>query len=228
MIHKGSRKPKYSNYPKQQQTAEWMGEGMEYQGLTQDDLVNVRALNRAWLARLAPREALPSTPRRLERLANTPFLLFTFREDDAGLWGSLLGDAPQSDLFSGRVVSEVQELQSAGLGFLWALARRNPYVARIVSGAPLNWCDQLASQTLVRVHECAASAELLEPRFAKDSPVLRRLLFHGSGALREARRSAQLAALQAMLTLGESARLGRLPAAACRMPAVPTRVADKL
>ena len=201
---------------------------MEYQGLTHDDLVNVRALNRAWLARFAPREPLPATPQRLERLANTPFLLFSFRENDAELWRRLLGDGAHSDLFVARATPELQELQSAGLGFLWELARRNPYVARIVSGAPLKWCDRLASQTLLKVHESAARAELAEPRFADDSPVFRRLFVQGSGALREARRSAQLAALQAMLTLGESAQLGRLPAAACRMPALEAVVTDKL
>lgn len=201
---------------------------MEYQGLTHDDLVNVRALNHAWLARFAPRDSLPATPRRLERLANTPFLLFSFRENDAELWRRLLGDEAQADLFVARATPDLQELQSAGLGFLWELARRNPYVARIVSGAPLKWCDRLASQTLLKIHASAARAELVEPRFADDSPIVRRLFVHGSGALREARRSAQLAALQAMLTLGESAQRGRLPAAACRMPSPETAVTDKV
>lgn len=201
---------------------------MEYQGLTQDDLVNVRALNRAWLARLAPRDSVPATPRRRARLANTPFLLFSFQEDDAGLWGRLLDEVPQPDLLAARAVPAAQELQAAGLGFLWELARRNPYVARIVSGASLNWCDQLAAKPLVQILECAARVELLEPRFANDSPMFRRLFVHGSGALREVRRSAQLAALQAMLTLGQGARQGRLPAAACGMPAVAARVTDKL
>jgi hypothetical protein len=201
---------------------------MEYQGLTEDDLVNVRALNRAWIARLAARDLPPATPRRAARLANTPFLLFSFRENDAGLWGRLLTEESQPDLLAARASHEVQELQAAGLGFLWELARRNPYVARIVSGASLHWCDQLAAKPLVQILERAARVQLLEPRFANDSPMFRRLFVHGSSALREARRAAQLAALQAMLTLGQGARQGRLPAAACSMPAVAVRVTDKL
>lgn len=201
---------------------------MEYEGLTHDDLVNVRALNHAWLARFAPRDMLPATPQGLERLAGTPFLLFSFREDDPTWWARLLGDKSHPDLFVTRADPEAQELHSAGLAFLWDLARRNPYAARIVSGASLRWCDQLASQTLVRVLACATVDGLLAQRFATDSRILRRLFVHGSGSLRTARRSAQLAALQAMLTHGESARRGRLPEAACRMPTVATRIADKL
>ena len=201
---------------------------MEYQGLSRDDLDNVRALNRAWLEQFAPAGPLPLSPGRRERLADTPFLLFSFRENDAELWQRLLGDASQPDLFSACVDRESRELQVSGLGFLWELARRNRYVARIVSGAPLAWCDQLASQTLVRVLECARQADLLAPRFDEDSPLQRRLFIHGGSALLEARRSAQLAALQAMLTLGENARQPRLAAAACHMPTLATEISDKV
>ena len=122
---------------------------MEYEGLTQDDLANVRALNRAWL-RLRPQDSkgLPRlSEKRLERLASAPFLLFSFREHDDQWWKSLLEGGPQQDLLEERPTnaSDLIALQSAGLAFLWALARRNPYVARLVSGAPLSWCDQIAS-----------------------------------------------------------------------------------
>ena len=201
---------------------------MEYQGLTRDDLNNVHALNRAWLEQRAARDAVPSSPQRRERLADTPFLLFSFREAESQLWQKLLGDQPHADLFESPPEPRSRELQVAGLGFLWELGRRNPYVARIVSGAPLDWCDQLAAQTLVRVLECARGANLLAPRFDEDSPLQRRLYVHGGSALREARRSAQLAALQAMLTLSDSARYGRLATAACRMPTLATEVGNKV
>ena len=50
---------------------------MEYEGLSRDDLENVRALNRVWLEIDGSAE-LRLSAKRMERLAATPFLLFTF------------------------------------------------------------------------------------------------------------------------------------------------------
>ena len=180
---------------------------MDYQGLTPDDLANVRALNRAWL-RATGRD---------ERLAAAPFLLFSFREHDAGLWQRLLAPGTQHELFSDQPPcgGERSGLQAAGLAFLWELSRRNPYVARIIGGAPLDWCQQIASETLVRVLDCTSHRELIEPRFPDGAPVYTRV-------------SAQMAALQSMLTLGIDPDAARLPAAACRMPGPARRVADEV
>jgi len=183
------------------------GGRMEYQGLTTGDLANVRELNRAWL-RLTGRP---------ERLAVAPFLLFSFRESDDELWQRLLADAPQRELFAERLScrDELFVLQTAGLAFLWELSRRNAYVARIVGGAPLDWCRRIASETAFRVLDCAAHCDLIEPRFALEATVYQRATSH-------------MAALQSMLTTGIDASPGRLPAAACRMRGPARRVADEV
>lgn len=180
---------------------------MEYLGVNTDDLANVRALNRTWL-RFTGRH---------ERLAAAPFLLFSFRETDTALWQRLLAEPPQADLFVPRpgISKPQRNLQVNGLAFLWELSRRNPYVARIVSGAPLGWCERLSSETLVRVLTCARRCDLITRRFPADAPVYQR-------------RSAHMATLQLMLTSIDVAAAERLPAAACRMTAPTRQVADKL
>jgi hypothetical protein len=180
---------------------------MEYQGLTTDDLADVRELNHAWL-RLT---------KRTERLARAPFLLFSFREHDDGLWRRLLADCPQQQLFADKLpcTDERYGLQVAGLAFLWELSRRNPYVARIVGGAPLDWCRRIASETIFRVLRCAAHRDLIEPRFSLDADVYKRA-------------SAHMATLQSMLTSGIDSGPGRLPAAACRIRGPARRIVDKV
>jgi PAS domain-containing protein len=180
---------------------------MEYQGLTTDDLADVRELNRAWLKLTG----------RTELLATAPFLLFSFREHDDELWSRLLADGAQRDLFTGRLPGsdEHYALQAAGLAFLWELSRRNPYVARIVGGAPLDWCRSIAAATIVRVIDCAGRRDLVEPRFSREAAVYKRA-------------SAHLPALQSMLTTGIEPGAARLPAAACRMRGPARRITDKL
>ena len=136
---------------------------MEYEGLTPDDLANVRALNRAWLR---------STGRD-ERLAAAPFLLFSLREHDAELWERLLAEGAQHELFATQPTAggKPSGLQAAGLAFLWELSRRNPYVARIIGGAPLDWCQRIAAETLVRLLDCTGYRELIEPRFPDGAAV---------------------------------------------------------
>ena len=110
---------------------------MEYQGLIEDDVINARALNRAWLklAASGPERFAALDEKRRKRLADAPFLLFTLRENDLQLWSTLLSDRPQRDLFAACPDAGQRELQVACLAWLWELARRNPYVARIVAGA---------------------------------------------------------------------------------------------
>lgn len=205
---------------------------MEYVGLTQDDLQNVQALNRAWLH--LDRGEAPDLPRltakQQERFAAAPFLLFSFREQDDRLWRSLLEDGGQQDLLVRPLPAsgERQALQFAGLAFLWGLARRNPYVARIVSGAPLNWCEQIASMTLIRLLDRTTCCEVIESRFDDTTPLHRRLLRRGGSALRELRIFAQIGALQSMLTSSGLEPYRRLPAAACRIPRTTQQVADEV
>ena len=63
--------------------------------------------------------------------------------------------------------------------------------------------------------DCAAHRNLIEPRFAVEATVYQRVTTH-------------MAALQSMLTTGIDPSAGRLPAAACRMPAPAKRVADEV
>ena len=201
---------------------------MEFEGLSRDDLDNVRALNRAWLGQDRNAE-LRLSQGRLERLAAAPFLLFSFCEHDDERWSRWLGERGQQDLLEqdASASADLRALQAAGLAFLWDLARRNPYVARIVSGAPLSWCEQIAAATLVRTLDCARY-RVIEPRFADGTSQKRRLLGRGSALEREMRVFAQIGALQSMLTRGQLAQYDRLPAAACRMPRNSRQVADKV
>ena len=203
---------------------------MEYQGLTEDDVINVRALNHAWLTMQAggtDHFAVLDDSRR-ERLADAPFLLFTLRENEPQLWAALLEGGPQRELFAECPGSAQHQLQVACLAWLWDLARRNPYVTRVVAGAPLDWCERIAAYPLMHVLKNAAEADLVRPRFRTDSPMHRRLLLRGGSALRAARSAAQLAAMQAMLTAAHLAQYGRLPAAACRLHAPSRRIADEV
>ena len=204
---------------------------MDYEGLTKDDLANVTALNRAWLD-LNGRRA---EPRRLslvsiERLAATPFLLFSCQEQDDALWQRLLGDERQPDLIDtgpGRDV-DLLGLQGAGLAFLWDLARRNPYVARVVSGATLSWCDRLAARTLADLLGRVGRCLIIRGRFDEQDSRFQRLLESGTGIDGVLREAAQLGVLQSLLTLGHDARYGRLPAAACELRHPHRKVADEV
>ena len=202
---------------------------MEYEGLTADDVTNVRALNRAWL-RLAATgsEPVADEDRRRKWLGEAPFLLFTLRESETELWSTLLGDQPQTDLFAACPGDRQRELQVACLAWLWELARRNPYVARIVAGAPLPWCERIAASPLVRLLRNAADADLVRPRFGDDSLMHRRLLLRGGSALRGPRSAAQVAAMQAMLTRAVATQSRAMQAAACRLEAPSRRLGDEV
>lgn len=204
---------------------------MDYEGLTRDDLANVQALNRAWLdfdKRQAGSEDLSLA--RIDRLATTPFLLFSFREHDDALWRRLLGDEPQGELLEATTTdnAELLGLQAAGLGFLWDLARRNPYVARVVSGATLNWCDGLAGTTLAELLGKVAHQLIVCPRFEPDDARLERLFARGAGSDTALREATQIGVLQSLLTQGPDVRYGRLPAAACDLRWPHRKVADEV
>ncbi len=204
---------------------------MDFEGLTTDDLANVTALNRAWLdlgnrhagaGRLAMAD--------IERLAAVPFLLFSFREYDDVLWRRLLTDEPQADFIEDTPFedADLRSLQGAGLAFLWELARRNPYVARIVSGATLDWCDRLTGSTLAELLGKAAQYLVICARFAVDDGRLERLLDAGASVDTTLREATHMGVLQSLLTQGPDARYVRLPAAACDLRSPHRKVADKV
>ena len=205
-----------------------MGAKLEYQGLTRDDLANIHALNRSFLKAIAGSAAeafgvIASrrlTDPQLLRLAGVPFLLFSFREHDNDYWQRVLADSPQFDLIdSGNPPDEnIAQLQVAGLGFLWQLVRRNPYAARIVSGASVSWCEQIAGLTLVSLLQSAAArGDLLRMRFPDEETVWRRLLEDGISPQRQARLASHYSALQALLTRAPELSYSRVSAAACRI-----------
>lgn len=215
---------------------------MDYPGPSDMDLHNVQALNRAFLdclrhARhrdeLRDRCAVPLSElvaalngKQLEHLASAPFLLFSLREQDAAYWERLLLAAEPDDLFDAGLSADddLSRLLAAGLGFLWRLACSNPYTARIVSGATLHWCEQLADRTLVfLLQRAAARKDLLVPRFADNKSVWTRLLGAGVSSEVAIRRAARLSALQTMLTDARSSQSQDRRAAACRMPSPPAR-----
>ena len=198
----------------------------EFMGPTSEDFANVGALNKAFLKVTSD---LPQ--HRLQRLAAAPFLLFSLREDDDEWWYKALNDDPQQDLVltGATAPAELQMLQTAGLGFLWELARRNPYAARIVSGATVGWCENLSAQTLVvLLDRVAARGDLMTSRLENHQCIWSRLLGNGSCAEQSVRRSSQLSAMHTLLTRARGVQYARMPAAACRMPAVNRQVADRV
>ena len=198
----------------------------EYRGPASEDFVNVSALNKVFLEVVSD---LP--PHKLQRLAAAPFLLFSLREDDDEWWHNALNEDPQQDLIATATTArkEIRMLQTAGLGFLWQLAKRNPYAARIVSGATVAWCEKLSAQTLVvLLDRVAARGDLLTSRLDNHQGIWSRLLGNGSCAEWSVRRASQLSALHTMLTRSRSVQYAHMPAAACSMPAPNRQVADRM
>ena len=114
---------------------------MEFLGPSDHDIDNVRSLNRGYLELLRSQPGgARMTAAQAERLARSPFLLFTLREHDERIWESLRVAPAQSDLVDDPLPPprDVVRVQAAGLAFLWQLARCNPYAARAVSGATLS------------------------------------------------------------------------------------------
>ena len=212
---------------------------MDFIGPEPADLAEVRSLNIAFLEylRAAPDgqllQQLPTslrpavvalTDRQVQRLAAVPFLLLTMRESDHSFWAQLFGDRPMRDLFASApiVVDELGRITSAVLGFVWQLSRRNPYATRLVSGGSLDWCEQLAACTLLRLLQRAVDhQDLIGIRFAGNTEFWHRLLGAGLSSEPDVRRAAHLCALQTVLTSRELTSGSRLRAAACHS-AVPT------
>lgn len=187
------------------------------------DFANVRALNKAFLLLARgghlPRPCLHGmelslanrlctlTELQAERLAQTPFLLFSLRERDVRYWDQLLALPRTGDLFSTPTAasSEISRLTAAGLGFVWQLANRNPFVARVIAGASLYWCERISERTICSLLAIASTRnDLLVLRVASDSDLWKKLLDRGVMRQEIIRRSAQLGALQTILTSDRS------------------------
>jgi len=201
-----------------------MERSTEYRGPGADDYANVLALNTAFIAAttnlLGPQRG---------RLAAAPFLLFSLREDDAAWWEQALTDRRQTELLAPAEQSdpELQRIQTAAMSFLWHLGQRNPYAVRIISGAPIAWCDTIAELPLVTLlHRLGARADLMQSRIESSADDGDRLMTHGTSSARQMRRASQFTVLQEMLTRSGQDSYSKLPAAACKMSGS-LRVMDK-
>jgi hypothetical protein len=199
---------------------------MEYQGPTTGDLANVHALNRCFLRAVSMSGKHPfaaifarrMTQSEIGRLASAPFLLFSLREQDDAYWQQLLSDDAQLELIDNDAPPDERmlQLQVATVGFLWQLARRNPYAARLVCGASVSFCERLAQLTLIDLlQRVARRGTLLRMRFPDRGDIWRRLLGTGTSGSYQARIAAQHGALQAMLTHPAAQQIATVPAAAC-------------
>lgn len=218
---------------------------MDFQPPEPADLANVHALNTAFIdalcAKILPARLLAIVPHGLQatcsetrapaRLRRCPFLLFSLAEDDARRWNRLFERArsPHPDLVDAMAGApdRFAPVVLAALGFLWHLARRRPYAARVVSGASLAWCERLAESTLVDIHRFAvAEDDLVGFRNGADAAFWRRLLVSATSSDKSVRRAARLAALQSLLTGTQGGNYPRIQAAACSMPVPARKVAD--
>ena len=196
----------------------------EYPGPSQDDYANVQALNTAFIKATSDLKG----PQR-GRLAATPFLLFSLRENDLAWWDDALADKRQCDFLAAAEHQnpELRRLQTAALSFLWQLGRRNPYAVRIISGATRMWCQKLTAMPLLTLLDrIGLRDDLIMSRLEHSEPFGERLLGGGISSTRKIRRSSQLTALQTLLTGAEFDDYARLPAAACNMSG-PLRVLEK-
>lgn len=201
-----------------------MEHSSEFPGPSLDDYANVLAFNTAFIKATS---ALKGPQR--GRLAAAPFLLFSLRENDVPWWADVLAEQRQGDLMAAaeHESPELRRIQTAAISFLWQLARRNPYAARIISGATISWCEQITSLPLVTLlNRIGGRDDLMLSRL--DTPVAlgERLMGNGTSSQLKVRRSSQLTALQTLLTGIESDNYTQLPAAACSMSG-PMRVLDK-
>ena len=219
---------------------------MHYQGPEKADLANVLMLNKAfiaWQRTMSPETVTgPTLPAEVRarfaalsaeqrgRLARMPFLLMSLAEDDEARWQSLFAEQRTRDLLQcvHRRDEAASRLIAAGLGFLWQLSQHNPYAVRLLSGAGLAWCEQLASCTLMDLFSRALEEQaLLAPRMADKPDLWHKLLTAGVSNRRHLRRAARVAALQTLLTQSPTRAYRPLAAAACRMPLPRTRRAGK-
>jgi hypothetical protein len=228
---------KYRYWPDREQTAE---PPMDFLGPSAADFASVTSLNHGFLALLRrdPRRGLAElrpdlaqrlrslTPPEAVRLAAAPFLLMSFRERDDRFWEAALERHGRPDLFAPQGPDELAALAAAGLGFLWQLARHNPYAARLVCGGSVHWCEQLTEIPYLELSALAALGDtLLTLRAGSDSELWSKLLSSGLSPDEEVRRAAHITALQTVLTRPvPPARAWPAAACAARVPSL--KVAD--
>lgn len=217
---------------------------MTFSGPEAADYENVASLNRAYLsllirdsraqaglAHLAPElfgRLTELSEQQIDNLAQAPFLLLSFREHDDYYWDKALDGNRERDLFAASGSDELYTLVSAGLGFIWQLARQNPYTLRIFCGATLYWCERIADQTFVSLlGAVAALGNVPELRNAHDQALWRKLLENGTKRTARIRKAAHISAMQSVLTRPGNPRRPAWSRAACSSRDAGLRVADE-
>jgi len=218
---------------------------MDYSGPEPADFANVTSLNHAFLLQLREPASGQSLRRKmtvrarpiirdltdlqLKRLSATPFLLMSLRERDIDYWQTLFGKDANRDMFDcASVEPQTEQLAAAGVAFLWQLARRNPYSARLLSGATMRWCEELADRTLLRLlQHTSGRDDLLQPRFADNDEFWSKLLGPGLSSEAHVCNAAHLAALQSILTENPAAQYRPMKAAACSTLIPSLRVGER-
>ena len=188
----------------------------QFDGPRAADFDNLRALNLAFLERLGhadcgfgsglDREVIAGLAQlraqQARRLADVPFLLASLREDDRALWDELFRADPTRDLLEPHPSAALDNgFCAAVMGFVWTLARENAHALRLMSGAPLSWCEDLARVPLVHLLERTGRYPgLLCLRRGDDVPLWRQLLAAGVSDDLGVRRAIHLSAMQMLIT----------------------------
>lgn len=217
---------------------------MTFNGPASVDYRNVDALNRAYLKLLqADSRALESlgelparlrrrmtslSRRQVKRLSTTPFLLLSLRERDDRLWDQVLASNGDGSLPIEPLADDLDRLRSAALGFVWQLARQNPYTLRLTCGASLHWCERIAERTFFGLLAAVSPyPDLLVLRRGDDHDLWRKLLVDGVSRDTGVRRAAHMSALQKVLTRQAANVPRRWAVAACRTTRPGLQVAEE-
>lgn len=193
---------------------------MQFSGLDKAELDDLYELNRGFLEFLeseygsqtilsgvpesitARLQSLSREERR--RLALTPFLLCSCHEDDVEYWRRLLGPGESDDLFevAENPDSNLLRLTSAVISFTWQLARKNVFVARLLTGASSAWCEETAAKPILHLIEGGCRRKnSLRLRLAEDGQFWERLLMNAVSDDPLIRRAARAGGLQRILLM---------------------------
>lgn len=214
---------------------------MTYYGPSESDYTNVYALNREYLrlVRATPGFSGLDEPQQarltrlgsqqIERLAKTPFLLFSLQEEDGALWQSLLASDRNQDLFQqvSSAPAGINNLLTAAVGLLWQLARNNGYAVRLLSGAGPDWCEMVSGMTYFDlVSRVAGRSELLTARQTATTDIWAKLLDAGVRPERPVRVAAHISVLQTLLTSDPDVSATAWQLAACKSKSPHLKVAE--
>lgn len=217
---------------------------MAFNGPASVDFRNVGALNSAFLTLLQAdsgarrsldqlsaklRRSMTSLScRQVRRLSATPFLLLSLRERDDRLWDQVLSGNSDRELLIEPLADDLDRLRSATLGFVWQLARQNPYTLRLTCGASLHWCERIAERTFCGLLAAVSPyPDLLVLRRGDDHDLWRKLLVDGVSRDAGVRRAAHMSALQKVLTRQATSVPRRWAVAACGTRRPGLHVADE-